>query len=105
MGNITINFIIFKLYRYIFFLGPVSHLDFEVFDKYDGKADIVDTTDFENFTHRNIRNFIVRDRNHPSVFLWSVGNEIGDVQWNINNGFHKLASTNRSNPQFVTGKS
>lgn len=62
----------------------------EVFDKYDGKADIVDTTDFENFAHRNIRNFIVRDRNHPSVFLWSVGNEIPDVQWNINNGFEKL---------------
>ncbi len=62
----------------------------EVFDKYDGKADIVDTTDFENFAHRNIRNFVVRDKNHPSVFLWSVGNEIGDVQWNINNGFHRL---------------
>ena len=62
----------------------------EVFDKYDGKAGIVDTTDFESFTRRNIRNFIARDRNHPSVFLWSVGNEIGDVQWNIDNGFHKL---------------
>jgi beta-galactosidase len=32
----------------------------------------------------------VRDRNHPSVFLWSVGNEIGDVQWNIDNGFQRL---------------
>ncbi|MEZ4884465.1 MAG: glycoside hydrolase family 2 TIM barrel-domain containing protein [Chitinophagales bacterium] len=62
----------------------------EVFDKYDGKADIVDTTDFDNFAHRNIRNFVVRDRNHPSIFLWSVGNEIGDVQWNKDNGFHRL---------------
>ena len=62
----------------------------EAFDKYDAKADITDTTDFENFTNRNIRNFIMRDRNHPSVFLWSVGNEIVDVQWNRNNGFHKL---------------
>jgi beta-galactosidase len=62
----------------------------EVFDKYDGKADITDTTDFENFAHRNIRNFIVRDRNHPSIFIWSVGNEIPDVQWNENNGFEKL---------------
>jgi beta-galactosidase len=62
----------------------------EIFDKYDGKADITSETDFEKFSHRNIRNFIVRDRNHPSVFLWSVGNEIGDVQWNINNGFKKL---------------
>ena len=62
----------------------------EVFDKYDAKADILDTTNFEGFAHRNIRNFVMRDRNHPSVFLWSVGNEIGDVQWNINNGFDRL---------------
>ncbi|WP_228850413.1 glycoside hydrolase family 2 TIM barrel-domain containing protein [Aegicerativicinus sediminis] len=62
----------------------------EIFDKYDGKADILDSTDFDSFAHRNIKNFIERDRNHPSVFLWSVGNEIGDVQWNINNGFKRL---------------
>lgn len=62
----------------------------EAFDKYDAKVDIVDTTHFEDFAHRNIRNFVCRDRNHPSVFIWSVGNEIGDVQWNIDNGFHKL---------------
>jgi beta-galactosidase len=62
----------------------------EVFDKYDGKAGITDTTDFEDFARRNIRNFIMRDRNHPSVFIWSVGNEIGDVQWNIDGGFDKL---------------
>ncbi len=62
----------------------------EIFDKYDGKADITDTTDFDAFAHRNIRNFVMRDRNHPSIFLWSVGNEIGDVQWNKNGGFQKL---------------
>ncbi len=62
----------------------------EIFDKYDQKADITDDTDFEEFAHRNIRNFVVRDRNHPSIVLWSVGNEIGDVQWNINSGFHRL---------------
>lgn len=62
----------------------------EIFDKYDGKADITEETDFDEFAHRNIRNFVKRDRNHPSVFLWSVGNEIGDVQWNINNGFQRL---------------
>ncbi|WP_318310149.1 glycoside hydrolase family 2 TIM barrel-domain containing protein [Flagellimonas crocea] len=62
----------------------------EIFDKYDGKADILEDTDFEEFAERNIRNFVKRDRNHPSVFLWSVGNEIGDVQWNINGGFKKL---------------
>ncbi|MFH4966498.1 glycoside hydrolase family 2 TIM barrel-domain containing protein [Gaetbulibacter sp. M235] len=62
----------------------------EIFDKYDAKADITDTTDFDEFAHRNIRNFVERDRNHPCVFIWSVGNEIGDVQWNIDNGFKKL---------------
>ena len=62
----------------------------ELFDKYDAKADITDTTDFEQFAHRQVSNFIRRDRNHPSVFLWSVGNEIGDVQWNLNGGFRKL---------------
>ena len=62
----------------------------EIFDKYDGKADITTETHFDSFAHRNIKNFIERDRNHPSVFLWSVGNEIGDVQWNIDNGFKKL---------------
>lgn len=62
----------------------------EVFDKYDAKAAIVDSTNFENFAQRNIKNFVVRDRNHPSIFLWSVGNEISDVQWNLDNGFHRL---------------
>ena len=62
----------------------------ELFDKYDAKADIVDTTQFEAFAERQVRNFIRRDRNHPSIILWSVGNEIGDVQWNIDGGFHKL---------------
>jgi beta-galactosidase len=62
----------------------------EIFDKYDAKADITAETDFDEFAHRNVRNFVMRDRNHPSVFLWSVGNEIGDVQWNIDNGFQRL---------------
>jgi beta-galactosidase len=62
----------------------------EVFDKYDKKADITEKTDFEEFAARNIRNFVMRDRNHPSVFIWSVGNEMGDVQMNLNNGFQQL---------------
>lgn len=62
----------------------------EIFDKYDAKAGILDTTHIDDFAHRNIRNWVKRDRNHPSVFLWSVGNEIGDVQWNLDGGFRKL---------------
>ncbi len=62
----------------------------EAFDKYDAKIDLPENGDFEEFSARNIKNFIVRDRNHPCIFLWSVGNEIGSVQWNIDNGFQKL---------------
>ena len=62
----------------------------ELFDKYDRKADITEETDFEEFAHRNVRNFVVRDRNHPSVFIWSVGNEVHDVQQNLDNGFWRL---------------
>lgn len=62
----------------------------EIFDKWDGTAGIGPDTDLEEFALRNVRNFVVRDRNHPSVFLWSVGNEIGDAQWNVNNGFQRL---------------
>jgi beta-galactosidase len=29
---------------------------------------------------KDLEDFILRDRNHPSVFIWSVGNEIGE-QW------------------------
>lgn len=62
----------------------------EIFDKYDQRADILPETDFQEFSQRNVKNFVTRDRNHPCIFLWSVGNEIGDVQWNINGGFDKL---------------
>ncbi len=62
----------------------------EAFDEYDRTADITDTTDFDAFAHRNMRNFVVRFRNHPSIFLWSVGNEIGDVQRNVADGFERL---------------
>ncbi len=62
----------------------------EVFDKYDGKADINEKTDFREFAARNIRNFVVRDRNHPCVFIWSIGNEMGDVQWDKNGGFDRM---------------
>jgi len=34
---------------------------------------------FEEWAERDVRNWIRRDRNHPSVFLWSVGNEIFDM--------------------------
>ncbi|MCK6693663.1 MAG: glycoside hydrolase family 2 protein [Thermoanaerobaculia bacterium] len=62
----------------------------ELFDKYDAKADVLPFTDFNEFAERQTRNFVERDRNHPCIFLWSAGNEIGDVQGNVNGGFAKL---------------
>ena len=62
----------------------------EASDKYDNKADITPDTDFDDFAHLNIRNFVLRDRNHPCIFIWSIGNEMGDIQNYINNGFQKL---------------
>jgi len=62
----------------------------EIFDKWDQKAGYLKQNDFLEFGERNIRNFILRDRNHPCVFLWSVGNEMGDIQWDIKGGLDKL---------------
>jgi beta-galactosidase len=62
----------------------------EVFDKWDAKAGYLPEMDFDEFAERNIRNWVMRDRNHPCVVLWSVGNEMGDIQYNIDGGFDKL---------------
>ncbi|OPZ95249.1 MAG: Beta-galactosidase [Bacteroidetes bacterium ADurb.Bin416] len=64
----------------------------EAFDKYDRKADFQPGLDFYAFGERIIKNFVMRDRNSPSVFIWSVGNEMGDIQGNAQFGLKRLAA-------------
>ena len=33
---------------------------------------------FEQWAQQDLKDIIIRDRNHPSIFMWSVGNEIPD---------------------------
>ena len=53
----------------------------ELFDKWDATAGVrVKTAEYVNeYAEREVKNFVRRDRNHPSVMLWSVANEDGAV--------------------------
>ncbi|MBC2608152.1 glycoside hydrolase family 2 TIM barrel-domain containing protein [Pelagicoccus albus] len=49
----------------------------EVFDKWGWTAGRDDLTPpLMPFAHRQIENTLKRDRNHPSVVIWSIGNEV-----------------------------
>ncbi len=51
----------------------------EAFDKWQGTADRINSQPpLEQYGEKQIRNLTLRDRNHPSVVCWSIGNEIGN---------------------------
>ena len=52
----------------------------ECFDKWDDKADRVNgEPPLEEHGKRHLRALVARDRNHPSVVVWSIANEISDM--------------------------
>ena len=53
----------------------------EAFDMWEkGKNNLDYHLEFKEWHKRDLQDQILRDRNHPSVFIWSVGNEVGE-QW------------------------
>jgi len=51
----------------------------EIFDCWERKKTPLDFhLIFPEWSEPDLRSLIRRDRNHPSVFLWSVGNEVGE---------------------------
>ncbi len=52
----------------------------EAFDKWNSTADWDNKQSLAEFGERQIRNFVLRDRNHPSVVLWSAGNEMSEIE-------------------------
>ena len=53
----------------------------EAFDMWRKKKTSHDYARYFNEWHeKDLRDFILRDRNHPSIFIWSIGNEVLE-QW------------------------
>ena len=53
----------------------------EAFDMWKkGKTKFDYSLDWDEWHQRDLEDMILRDRNHPSVFIWSIGNEVIE-QW------------------------
>ena len=61
-------------------------VDDEIFDMWEKPKTTFDYGNyFNDWCERDVANWVRRDRNHPSLIMWSVGNEIYDTH--MGNGF------------------
>ena len=73
----------------------------EVFDMWrKTKSEYDYSKDFLEWYERDLTDFILRDRNHPSIFTWSIGNEIWE-QWS--DSFGDTLSVEYANQLFKLG--
>lgn len=55
-------------------------VDSEAFDMWENaKTEFDNHRFFVEHAERDVRSWVERDRNHPSVIMWSIGNEISDT--------------------------
>lgn len=55
-------------------------VDDEAFDMWElPKTEFDNARFFKDTAHKDMKNHVKRDRNHPSVIMWSIGNEIYDT--------------------------
>ena len=61
----------------------------DAFDEWkEGKTDFGYQLYWEEWWERDLTDMIRRDRNHPAVIMWSVGNEIIEVREGKPEGLH-----------------
>lgn len=66
-------------------------VDSESFDMWEnGKTEFDNHRFFKETAERDVKSWVERDRNHPSLLMWSIGNEISDT-----NSEHGIEITKR----------